>query len=360
MSSPVRWPAVSLQTALLETALGLLVVAGIATAASAGTAAPGDLSSVVLSETLPGFVLSAPGPKNGPVDQSNLNLFGGNGHVSATLAQDLADGDASGEYRFWVHQPLNGDGVVISAFQFNSAKKVEEFLGDIDAGYQRVAAGTFPVPALVGAFGYSAHVSASGSPSTAYVVTFAKGGIAFEVQVITASGDLTNTDAVSLATKQAVNAPGAFQNPNVPAGTSDSRRTAEIVGLSLIAVLLIVIATLVASRDGRRRRRPTNSSRTARRSGSRQRSRRSSGARRSGRSSGARRAGPSGLSGTGPAVSPLPEARPDPHRSPDQLPEVGWHADPEHLSEQAYWDGQSWVARRRWSGTAWAEVPIDR
>lgn len=41
-------------------------------------------------------------------------------------------------------------------------------------------------------------------------------------------------------------------------------------------------------------------------------------------------------------------------------PEVGWHVDPEHLSEQVYWDGQSWVARRRWSGTSWTEVPVDR
>jgi len=39
--------------------------------------------------------------------------------------------------------------------------------------------------------------------------------------------------------------------------------------------------------------------------------------------------------------------------------EVGWHVDPEHLSEQAYWDGQSWTARRRWSGTAWVQVTSD-
>jgi hypothetical protein len=37
-------------------------------------------------------------------------------------------------------------------------------------------------------------------------------------------------------------------------------------------------------------------------------------------------------------------------------PTVGWHADPDHLSDQVYWDGQSWMARRRWSGTAWVEV----
>jgi hypothetical protein len=34
----------------------------------------------------------------------------------------------------------------------------------------------------------------------------------------------------------------------------------------------------------------------------------------------------------------------------------GWHADPDHLSDQVFWDGESWTARRRWSGTAWEEV----
>jgi hypothetical protein len=47
------------------------------------------------------------------------------------------------------------------------------------------------------------------------------------------------------------------------------------------------------------------------------------------------------------------EPRHDQARPP---PIVGWHADPDHLSDQVYWDGQSWTARRRWSGTAWVEV----
>ncbi len=351
MSSPLRWPAVSVQTALLATVLGLLVVTGVPRAAGAAPSTPDDLSSIVLSETLPGFVLSAPGPKNGPVDQSNLNLFGGAGDVSATLAQDLADGDASGEYRFWVHQPLNGDGVVISAFQFRSAKEGEEFLGDIDAGYRLVSDGTFPVLVPVGASGYTARVSASGFPSTAYIVTFAKGGIAFEVQVITASGDLTDADAVSLATKQAADAPGRPQDAIVPpvVGTSDPHRRAEIVALSVIAVIVIAVAVFVATRDRSRRRRR----------GRPNRSDRSNGARRSNRSNTSRRARRSGVPDVGPALLVVPEPRSGPEASLAPPPEVGWHMDPEHLSEQAYWDGHSWVARRRWSGTAWAEVPMD-
>jgi hypothetical protein len=49
--------------------------------------------------------------------------------------------------------------------------------------------------------------------------------------------------------------------------------------------------------------------------------------------------------------------RDEPRRSDAGAPPtVGWHADPDHLSDQVYWDGQSWTARRRWSGTAWVQV----
>ena len=382
MSSPVRGLAAGLQTAMLAVPLGLLVAA---TSTTAAYAAPNDLSSIVLSDTLPGFVVSAPGPKNGPVDQANVDLFGGDGDVSAVLNRDLADGDATGEYRFWVHQPLNGDGVVISAFRFKSPKQVADFLGELDGGYRSVAGVTFPVPALPGASGYTARVSASGSPSTAFVVTFAKGAIAFEVQVITASGDLTSADAVSVAMKQAANAPGALQSPVVPAGAPAPDRNTEIVELAAVAVVLIAIALFIARRDrarrgsGRSRSRPGSGSGSGRsdrsgRSGTsgtsgtsrtsrpkRSRSRSGSGSRRSGRS----RSRPSAMSGFG-AVSPanpVVAARDmdlDRAPPPPPPPEVGWHVDPEHLSEQTYWDGQSWVARRRWSGTTWTEVPVDQ
>ena len=368
MSSPVKGLAAGLQTAMLAVPLGLLVAA---TSSPVAYAAPNDLSSIVLSETLPGFVVSAPGPKNGPVDQANVNLFGGDGDVSAVLARDLADGDATGEYRFWVHQPLNGDGVVISAFQFKRAKQVEDFLGELDGGYRSVAGVTFPVTALPGASGYTAQVSASGSPSTAFVVTFAKGGIAFEVQVITASGDLTSADAVSVATKQAANAPGPMQSAIEPADTPGPDRNAEIIELAAVAVVLIAIALFIARRD--RARRGSGRSRSGSRSWSRSASRSSrsrasrlerSRSRRSSRSSSrrsmARQSPMSGIADVTPPVPMVPLRREDLDRPPSPPPEVGWHVDPEHLSEQAYWDGQAWVARRRWSGTAWTEVPVDR
>ena len=36
--------------------------------------------------------------------------------------------------------------------------------------------------------------------------------------------------------------------------------------------------------------------------------------------------------------------------------DVGWHSDPDHMSEQVYWDGRAWTARRRWSGESWVDV----
>ena len=340
MSGPVRYLAVGSQTAILATVLGLLFAATSMTSVADADAVPGNLSSVVLSETLPGFVASPPGPKNGPVDQSNLNLFGGDGDANASLAPELADGDVNGLYRFWVHQPLNGDGIVISAFQFKSPRQAASYLGDLDAGYSLVSAATFAVPALSGASGYIANVSASGSPATAYVVTFAKGGVAFEVQVITASGDLTSTDAVSLATAQSAAVPGAPQDAIVPPVTHGSDRNAVIIGLAVLAIIVVVaIALLVAPRSRRRRR-----------------SRRSGTSRRTGRPSGARMPSAPGVV---PAVPVVPAPRAEPAATAAPTREVGWHVDPEHLSEQVYWDGQSWTARRRWSGTAWVQVTSD-
>ena len=313
----MRGLAFSVQTAIVAATVGILFAPAVA------YATPTDLSSVVVSATLPGFMASAPGPKNGPVNSSNLDLFGGDSAAYKALARDLADGDASGEFRFWVHQPPDGDGIVISAFQFKSAQQVGAFLGALDSGYQHVSGGRFAVPAVTGASGYTAQVSASGNSSKAYIVTFGKGGIAFEVQVITAAGGLNSADAVSVATQQAANTPGAPQAPTAVVSTNapSSHRTEEIVGLALLFVLVAGLILFVAPRPRRRRdaRIPSFS----------------------------------------PPVYVIPAMRSPAPRSPVPPREVGWHTDPEHLSEQGYWDGESWIARRRWSGTAWAEVPID-
>jgi hypothetical protein len=296
----------------------VVIAAGTLLAPTAALAGPNGLASVVLADTLPGLVASPPGPTNGPIDKSNVGLFGGNAGGTSGLAQHLADGDVSGELRFWVHQPPDGDGVVISAFQFKDPKQVGAFLSGLDSGYGRVATGTFSVPGILGGSGYTVHVSASGTPSMAYIVTFAKGSIDFEVQVITASGDLTKADARSVATRQAASAPGGLRVPVAPAGTSWEFRVGEIVGyvlLGIFVVALVVLVTRVVVRRSRRPRRPVAT----------------------------------------PAWHAFPPPLPAQERPPAPPREVGWHLDPDHLSEQAYWDGRSWTARRRWSGATWVE-----
>jgi hypothetical protein len=296
----------------------VVITVGALLASTAALAGPGGLASVVLADTLPGLVASPPGPTNGPIDKSNVGLFGGNAGGTSGLAQHLADGDVSGELRFWVHQPPDGDGVVISAFQFKDPKQVGAFLAGLDSGYGRVATGTFSVPGILGGSGYTVHVSASGTPSMAYIVTFAKGSIDFEVQVITASGDLTKADARAVATRQAASAPGGPRVPVAPPGTSWAVRVGEIVGyvaLGIFALALVVVVTRIVGRRPRRRRRPVVT----------------------------------------PAWPAFPPPLPAPYRPPAPPREVGWHLDPDHLSEQAYWDGRAWTARRRWSGTTWVE-----
>jgi hypothetical protein len=314
-------PVGAAKVAAAAVGTALVIIVGPFLAPTAAQAGPNGLASVVLADVLPGLVANPLGPTNGPINKSNVGLFGGNGGGTSGLAQHLADGDVSGELRFWVHHPPDGDGVVISAFQFKDPKQVGAFLAGLDSGFGRVATATFSVPGILGGSGYSVHVSASGTPSTAYIVTFAKGSIDFEVQVITASGDLTKADARAVATRQAANAPGGLHAPAAPAGTSGVG-VSEIAGYVLLGIAVVALgllgARLVVQLVARR-------SRTRRR----------------------------------PVVTPAWHAFPPPiaarERPPAPPREVGWHLDPDHLSEQAYWDGGSWTARRRWSGATWVE-----
>ncbi len=48
---------------------------------------------------------------------------------------------------------------------------------------------------------------------------------------------------------------------------------------------------------------------------------------------------------------PLPFA-PGPGTAP------GWYPVGANNNEQAYWDGQSWTARKKWEGAGWVDVPM--
>lgn len=45
-------------------------------------------------------------------------------------------------------------------------------------------------------------------------------------------------------------------------------------------------------------------------------------------------------------------------KSPDEDKAPGWYPQ-EGPNFEAYWDGRTWTALRRWSGAGWAEAPMD-
>ncbi len=226
-------------------------------------AATTDLPAVVLTSTLPGLVLSPPGSGNGPITPSNVSSATGLTGSAATLfAQHLEDGDVSGYARTWVHQPLNGDAVEILALDFTDQGNTASFLTSFNqstAGKSGVT--TFAVPGIAGAAGYRLEASTASGPAAEYLVTFGRSGTAFTVAVLSTSGDLTNADAVALATRQAANAPGAPPSTSGSSTSTWASKVGEIVGAALLIILVVGLIVIGVQR-GRRKRSVTNTAPT--------------------------------------------------------------------------------------------------
>ena len=217
-----------------------LATSGLFHAQGPASGAP-SLSAVVISQTLPGFVASPPGIRNGPIDASNLSLITGGSSSAGSLqfAQLLESGNVSGYVRSWAHSPTDGDGIVVSAFQFLDPSQAASFL----IGSVPSATASFRVPNVPGATGFQLHTSLpGGTPASEYVVAFGKGNTDFVLAVVTESGDLTEADATQLASQQW---------NNVPTLTNWTPIVRVIGFFGAIAVSLIIV--LVA----RRRRYPT-------------------------------------------------------------------------------------------------------
>jgi hypothetical protein len=302
----------------------LAVILGFVVTESAALAGPTDLSTIVLSETVPGFTASPTGPTNGPLNSSNLKFFTGSG-AHAALAERLATGDLRGYLRLWLPRPQNGDGVGIAALHFKKSAEVGAFLTGIVTSEQQAGGDRFRVPHVPGASGYALHTSTSGTPATEYAVAFARGNTVFEVEVMSSSGALTMADAVSVAVKQAASAPGSPQFASSPPQRSFAYRAGVVVGLVLLVLLVAGAISIVVRRGGTRRATPFTP--------------------------------PSpGVAG-GLTASPSTSA---PVRESGPPREIGWQVDADHMSEQAYWDGHRWTGRRRWSGAAWVDVQEHR
>ena len=214
-----------------------LVAGGIVSAQEKASASNG-LSSVVLSQTLPGLVAAPPGIRNGPVTQSSLSLVTGGSNQTALsqFGQQLASGDVSGFVRTWTHQPPNGDAVEIAAFQFQDQTEATSFLdGEQGSLSQQGVISSLAIPSIPGAVGYILHGSASGTPYTEYMDAFRKANVDLTVTLVTVSGDLTASDATQLATQQ-------WDNVPTPTDWTPIIRLANFVGGVLVTLIIVLLA----------------------------------------------------------------------------------------------------------------------
>jgi hypothetical protein len=347
-------------------------------------AEPPDLPAVFLANSLPGFSAEPPGPTNGPIDGSNLKYLGMSSSAASSMGQQIAAGRVSGFIRTWAHDPVDGDGVIISAFWFQKSHDLVEFTAGEGNGAQGASGIPFLLPGLPGASGYSIEES----NISVFVVLFTKADTAFQVDVVNGSHDLTRSDAVSLAQRQVADIPGDIQPPGVtqtsggvqspsagqspggvqsrgavqtsggtktpgevetpgaiktpgavqtfgavpvaaqarasrPGGSAAHDAGRTIGGLLLTA--LVAVGVVIGFRRLCRRRRippgvPAEAAATA-----------------------ASEVGASTASSSGPlfqaALAP------------------GWYPIGTGSDDQRYWDGQAWVARLRWTGETWVDVP---
>lgn len=128
-----------------------------------------DLSSVVLTQTLPGLVADPPGPTNGPITRSNAAVLSGSlrsgstGDDTRAVLGQLANGDLSGYLRTWSRQvPRNGDAAVILALSLKDNTDVGNFLYRLNNGMSPAATSVFSMPELAGAIGYTQNQPLSG------------------------------------------------------------------------------------------------------------------------------------------------------------------------------------------------------
>jgi hypothetical protein len=215
----------------------MLTAAGLLSAQSAASGA-GNLSSVVLSKSLPGFVALPSGIRNGPINESNLSLVtgGSSGTAVTQFEQLIASGNVSGYLRVWAHQPMNGDAVVISAFQFQDPTQAASFVnGENGSLPQQSGVAPLAVPNVTGATGYVVHTSASGSPITEYVVIFGKGNTDIQLAGVTESGDMTAADVTALASQQ-------WANVSTPTNWTPIIRLIAFIGTILLSLIIVLAA----------------------------------------------------------------------------------------------------------------------
>jgi hypothetical protein len=212
------------RTYLIALSISMLVLSFSASTAHAS----GGVSSIILTKALPGFVESPPGQDNGPIVSSNMDVvFAGDTATQlAQVSQEMSNGHITGYVRLWRHQPLTGDGLLVTVFQAPASYSIATLL----AGFENAAStqvakfngSTFSVPGVADAQGYNVNVTNETPPFREFTVAFAKGNTAFFMILVSSSDDLSESDAANLAQRQWAKAPGGSIAPiNAPSVAED-------------------------------------------------------------------------------------------------------------------------------------------
>jgi hypothetical protein len=234
-------------------AVAMAAIAGVTSVSVGSASAATDeapLSSLILTSTLPGLVLAAPGPQNGPLTQATLALLG---PMGSALEPDFSSAHVTGYIRVWSPSPSDGSGVVIVGFRWSSQQDAESFL----AGTQHPQGGAAVQPittSIPGAVAAALQVPTGNQTRSEYSVAFVRGDLAFDVETIS-NGNISEAQALQVAASQASRVPGPVGTPVQPRDTYSSAYKA---GEGFGALLLISAVVAAIWLTARRKRPPRN------------------------------------------------------------------------------------------------------
>lgn len=226
--------------------------------ASAGTP---PLSSIVITEALPGMVAAPPGPLNGPLTSATIDsYFGGTSGAANALRQAISSGSVNAYIRMWRNEPPNGAFVGVVAAQLPNAADASAALAGADQSAAGSQVGHFAVPGIPDATGVTLALSSQAGGVNEDMVMFAKGASLFDVvtgQVATPSSpgasQLNQSAAIQVAQQQAAQAPGPAVAPCQCGTESTAYEVGRYIG---IAALIGAVVGLVVYLVRRNRRRP--------------------------------------------------------------------------------------------------------
>lgn len=246
--------------------LGVVVLFTLALVVAVPTSAQADtgVSSVLISNALPGMVEAPLGPLNGAITPSEIDSTFGSSGPAGVLSQAIASGDVSAYIRTWSNQPPNGAFVQVIAAQFPSLAEASAALAGADNAMTVSHFGRFAVPEIAQAVGFTRFTNSRTGVLFESVVQFAKGAVLFDVgagRVTTAatSGapELGNADAAQVARQQAAMAPGPALGPTDPSATQQTNPAYQAGRYFGMAVLFLLVAGLVVILVQRRSKRQT-------------------------------------------------------------------------------------------------------